>query len=375
MVRFFKMVLAAGLSFSAVSSFACTSVIISGGKSGSGRPVMMKHRDTGTLDNRMEWFKGEKYAFIGLVNSDWAEKPTAVAPFPFAEVWAGSNTAGFCIMNTATYDIKDDDVPDSLMDREGFFMYRALEICANIADFENYLDTLSRPMGVEANFGVIDAHGGAAYYEVNNSRWFKFDVNADREGWRVVTNFTQHGRKEDRKGVDRYNKACSLMAREATPSSLAIWKDHTWLINNISRSGTPILRDISSACIVFEGVAPGENPQHTVVWAAVGWPAATVYVPLLPFCGNLIPAYLSGNAGTGHSLFCDNSLKWKAAGTDVSAAVRKTEGMIDSRFTSLYLRWKGGKISDYHFIQGYASLLDRIGKEYGRNVAHLPKND
>ena len=195
MERCFRYLLSVALLLAAVPAFACTSVIVSGAKSPSGRPVMMKHRDTGTLDNRMARFEGEKYAFIGLVNSDMdPENP---------EVWAGSNTAGFCIMNTAAYDLKDDQVPESRMDREGFLMYRALEICANLADFENLLDTLQRPMGVEANFGVIDAHGGAAYYEVNNRVWYKFDVNKDPEGWRVVTNFTQHGRKEDRKGVER----------------------------------------------------------------------------------------------------------------------------------------------------------------------------
>ena len=367
MERCFRYLLSAVLLLAAVPAFACTSVIVSGAKSPSGRPVMMKHRDTGTLDNRMARFDGEKYAFIGLVNSDMdPENP---------EVWAGSNTAGFCIMNTAAYDLKDDQVPESRMDREGFLMYRALEICANLADFENFLDTLQRPMGVEANFGVIDAHGGAAYYEVNNRVWYKFDVNKDPEGWRVVTNFTQHGRKEDRKGVDRYEKARALMKTCGKGVSGDIWCDHAWLMNHVSRSGSPILRTITSACVVFEGVAPGQNPQQTVMWTALGWPAATVYVPLMPFCSDAIPSCLGGEGESGKALFCSNSLKWKEAGTDVSAAVRKTEQMIDSRFSSLFVRWTSGKVSDYHFIVGYRSLMQRILKEYERNfVALLPKN-
>jgi hypothetical protein len=308
-------------------------------------------------------FMGEKNGFIGLVNSDTDPKKP--------EVWAGSNTAGFCIMNTAAYDLKDDNVPESEMDREGLLMYRALEICSNLADFENLLDTLTRPMGVEANFGVIDAHGGAAYYEVNNSKWYKFDVNADEEGWRVVTNFTWNGREKDRKGVDRYEKGVTLMKDQSSSSlksaSDDLWRDHKWLINRISRSGAPILRDITSACVVFEGVAPGENPQHTVMWTALGWPATTVYVPLMPFCPDAIPDYAGGTAVNGNALFCDNSLRWKKEGKKVSAAIRKTEDMIDSRFSSLYIRWKSGKVSDYHFIQGYRSLMDRIRKEYDRN--------
>ena len=50
-----------------------------------------------------------------------------------------------------------------VMDHEGKVMKRALEICQTAGDFENFLNALSRPMRVEANFGVIVAHGGAAY--------------------------------------------------------------------------------------------------------------------------------------------------------------------------------------------------------------------
>lgn len=63
------------------------------------------------------------------------------------------------------------------MDREGELMYKALLECKNLSDFETFLDNYPRPVGVEANFGVIDAEGGAAYYEVNNTRWVKVDAN------------------------------------------------------------------------------------------------------------------------------------------------------------------------------------------------------
>ena len=112
---------------SSVASYACTSAIIIGK---DGKPMLWKHRDTGTLDNRLEHFKGEIYSFVGLVNSSSEG----------GEVWIGSNTAGFSIMNTASYCLKDDNVPAELMDKEGILMYRALEICASLADFEHFLD-------------------------------------------------------------------------------------------------------------------------------------------------------------------------------------------------------------------------------------------
>ena len=242
-----------------VPAFCCTSVIISGKVRADGRPVMYKHRDTGHLTNDIQQFQGEKYSFIGLVNTD--------VPLE-KEVWAGMNSAGFCIMNTATYDLKEDDVPADRMDKEGFLMYRALEICATLEDFEHFIDTLSKPMGVEANFGVIDAQGGAAYYEIDNWKIrAKYDVNEEPVGYRVVTNFTWQGREADRKGVDRYEKACELLAETCIP--IAEW-DHDFLINKISRSGTPILRPITTAAVVFE---------DGVMWASLGQPDKNPYYP------------------------------------------------------------------------------------------------
>ena len=101
-----------------VPAWCCTSIIISSKFTSDGRPVMYKNRDTGKLDNRMQYFKGPLYTFIGLVNSDFDEN----------EVWAGTNSAGFCIMNTAAYNFKEDKVPDSKMDKEGVLMFIALTL-------------------------------------------------------------------------------------------------------------------------------------------------------------------------------------------------------------------------------------------------------
>lgn len=251
-----------------IPSFACTSVIVGSKYTKDGKAVMYKHRDSSCQDVAVEYFQGEKYRMMCLVNADWRTNPAAKVPLGTHEAWAGENETGFAIMNTATYDLKDDDVPFEKMEMEGVFMYRALEICASLEDFEHFMDTLSRPMGVEANFGVIDNNGGAAYYEVNNHSWVKYDVNKEPLGYRVVTNFTMTGRMEDRKGVDRYIKAHKILASSYVP--LEEW-DHNFFIKNISCSGKPILRDITSCAIVFEG---------NTMWASLGKPDK---VPCLPY--------------------------------------------------------------------------------------------
>ena len=193
-------ILAAVLTAAAIPSDACTSVIVSGRKTADGRPLMWKNRDTDSLDNSIRHFCGERYRFIGLVNSS----------SPGGEVWAGINTAGFAIMNTASYCLNGDDVPPEMMDKEGILMYRALEICGSLEDFEHFLDTLPRPLCVEANFGCIDALGGAAWYEAGNYSYVKRDVNESPCGYDVVTNFSWSGDKSGWKGVERWQSASAV---------------------------------------------------------------------------------------------------------------------------------------------------------------------
>ena len=349
MGHFFKAsAVACALIFISLKAFCCTSVIISGGVRSDGRPVMLKHRDTGELNNRMELFQGTEYSFIGLVNS----------PSRGGEVWSGVNSAGFCIMNTATYDLKDDDLPASEMDKEGIVMYKALGICTTLQDFENMLDSLPKPWGVEANFGIIDALGEAAYYEVNNHSWKKYVVADQPGGYMVVTNFTRSGRVEDRKGVDRFEKASAIMS-SADVSTI----DHRFLFNSVSRSGKPIMRDITSASVVFEGVAPGEPAGNTVMWTLLGSPTNTVYVPLKVFESDHIPWFMKKSRGSDNAALCDAALASKEVfgferGREDEC--REVEIFVDSRFSNTMP------------LRRYDRFLRRIYRRYQKICAVKP---
>ena len=276
-----------------VSAFCCTSVIISGTARADGRPVMLKHRDTGELNNLMGWFQGPVYSFVGIVNSSSKG----------GEVWSGHNSAGFCIMNTATYDLKDDNVPDSEMDKEGVLMYKALGQCADLGDFERLLESLPKPWGVEANFGIIDSKGEAAYYEINNYSFKKYDVAQETGGYMVVTNFTRSGRVDERKGVDRFEKASGIIIGMDISTA-----GHKEIFNSISRSGKPIMRDISASAIVFEGVLPGEDPSKTVAWTILGCPTTCVYIPVKVFGSDHIPSFMKSHKSGEESQICSQSL-------------------------------------------------------------------
>ena len=398
MKRIVCLLLASWLMFDA---WACTSFIISGKATPSGRPMMFKHRDTGELNNRIAHFQGEKYAFIGLMNS----------PMLDGEVWSGMNEAGFCIMNTASYNLREDTLKCQ-MDREGELMYHALSNCATLADFEAWLETYPQPWGVEANFGIIDAQGGAAYYEMNNHRWIKYDVNAEADGYRVVTNFSFAGRYEDYEGWERYQTATAIMKENFSRDkelnaidALNLFSRkyrHEVLGVNYYQENAPqyivdqdyIPRRITSAVICFQGVKAGSDPKYSVMWSALGYPACAVAIPLLMNSSSL-PVYMAARnpkAKKGealHSEMCDASLHIKdqwafpmhisngkryvalqtiLVGNENKPALmtctNDVETKIQSDFLPLYQQWVEGNIDDKIFYKWYQQSSKNWMKDY-----------
>ena len=393
-----KIVLLTIALFAVSIAFACTSFIISGKATPSGKPMMFKHRDTDELNNRIAHFQGEKYVFMGLIN----------APSLDGEVWAGMNEAGLCIMNTASYNLREDQL-DCTMDREGEFMYNVLGQCANIQEFEDWIETYPQPWGVEANFGIIDAQGGAAYYEINNHRWIKYDVNEEANGYRVVTNFSFAGRYEDYEGWERYQTATAIMQEKFSRDEEMTAIDainyfsrpyrHEVLQVNYTPNNTPeyavdqdfIPRRITSAVIVFEGVKAGEAPIHTIMWSALGYPACAVAIPLL-MNAKYLPTYMSARGKKGdalHSEMCDASLKIKDTwvfpmkisngkryiclqnvliGTANKPAIlsctNKVESKIQKDFLPLYQQWTEGALPDQSFYKWYEQITKQWMKDY-----------
>lgn len=115
-----------------------------------------------------EVFQGGKYSFIGIVNSGVKDPD---------EVWIGTNSAGFSIMNTQSYNLEEVGPGEERGAANGRIMCMALEICATVEDFRHFLDTLSKPSMIEANIGVIDAAGGAVMFEVGYYGYVEYDAN------------------------------------------------------------------------------------------------------------------------------------------------------------------------------------------------------
>ncbi|HNR27527.1 MAG TPA: hypothetical protein PKY83_03540 [Bacteroidales bacterium] len=373
----FFTVLSILLISAATDAHACTSAIITGKVTANGKPMLWKHRDTGQEQNRIAYFDSGKYGFLALTD----------APDKGEEAWIGTNKAGFSIMNTASYNLKDDEVRE--MDREGKLMFRALEICAGLEDFERFLDTLSRPMRVEANFGVIDASGGAAFYEVNNHSWVKLDVNDPAiapHGYLVYTNFSYTGRINQGKGYMRYMTASDLFLEKSAIGGFT----PQWIFSHVSRSfyhaflgidlcdpafstqlakGWFIDQDFiprrSSTCsIVIEGVKPGEDPLNTIMWTVLGYPPAGVCVPLWVNMESRQPALLVGQGENNRSPLCEKAVGLKHR----VFSVERGNGPCYMHFSLIYNSEGTGFMQQLTILEGslfekYNALIDSLEKE------------
>lgn len=304
------------------ASEACTSAVVGAKAAHYGRPMLWKHRDTSNIDNKVEYVaaKGDDHGYVALFNSQDTK---------LKEAWTGMNDAGFAIMNTASYNIKDDNVPASKMDREGLLMTLALKTCVTVDDFEKLLTSYRKPFGVEANFGVIDAYGNGAVFETNNHSFKRFDLSEAPSDIIIRTNYSHSGRPGEGYGFIREANAIHLLSplaerKEITPeylteiASRSFWHDmmkkdlsegpDRWVIDQDF-----IPRYKSTATIVIEGcepLAPGEKPdpdlirKQYIMWTGLGYPPCADIYPV--YCSpDGVPVELRGSGANGHSPQCD----------------------------------------------------------------------
>ena len=300
----------------------CTTAIFCGKVTQDGRPIIWKNRDSSFEQNRVEYVSAGgavKYSFIYLSNSA-----------PTAEAWSGVNSAGFSIMNSVSYNIRKegDTTPGNQMDKEGFVMYNALATCETLQEFEKMLEDLPKPMGIEANFGVIDAYGGAAYYEVNNFTWQKYDVNDTPEGYIIRSNYSFSGREGEGQGYVRYYNARKIIEDHLEEGKKV---DTRFVMDSLSRNYyqselgfNPVSRGFgyyvdkdfiprrsTVSVTIIQGVNPGDDRSLTVMWCALGYPAVSQIVPLMVCAGNDIPADLRATEKSVNSSACNRALKRK----------------------------------------------------------------
>jgi hypothetical protein len=313
------------LSIATQTAEACTAAVISGKATPDGRPMLWKNRDTGTEQNCVKYYAAGKYAFVALVNSA-SETPKSV--------WMGTNTTGFSIMNTLSYNLKDKAVGESGGMKNGSLMLRALEVCATVEEFRYFLDTVAHPRMVETNIGVMDANGGAAWFEIDDADYVMFDANDPAtapHGYIVRTNFSFSGKKDAGAGYVRFQEADRRLNIASATGQIT----PEWLFGELTRSfSNPLMgidlkdgqynkphtsgwfveqdfiaRKKSTSAVVIQGVRKDEAPELTTMWTVIGYPAVTTVMPVwVKGADKKLPVLLVRNKDTQASPLCDAAL-------------------------------------------------------------------
>lgn len=306
-------------------SMACTTAIISGKYTKNGKPLLWKHRDTWAVNNKIMHFKDGKYEYTGLVNSKDEEGKS---------VWIGFNSTGFAIMNSASYNLNNDTIEQAGL--EGRVMKQALQNCATVDEFEQLLKDMPQPTRLEANFGVIDAEGGAAYFELANFHYVKIDANDPAvapSGYVIRTNYSHTGEMGKGGGYIRYvtasnvfdelvksDKLCATQILQKASRNLthSLTNDNLWDYENIPEDTDKyvffvdyIPRRGSSSSIIIEGVNDIKQAEQTVMWSMLGFPLTTVIIPIWMQSDMTLPNIMQMDKDLDDSPLCDWALTLK----------------------------------------------------------------
>ncbi len=304
------LMIAAGVAFLIQAAAPCTLAVIAGKAAANGRPLMWKNRDTSDPNNKLVFFQGPKYDFAAVVISEAADP---------GEVWGGQNAAGFAIMNSQA-----DDLGDAAKKLDGAgngaFMKLALGECATVKEFEALLVREKGKWDLATNFGVIDAEGGACFFETRRDSFVKFDAADPRVapfGTIVRTNFAftspnplLGGGFERFERIGRIVEAARpqgridarFILREAA-RDLVHEKLHS---DPLARplpddpaaplyvhANDTINRNTSVSVLVFEGAPSRARADLSTMWVLLGQPVAGVAVPVWPASGK-VPSATTG---------------------------------------------------------------------------------
>ena len=400
------------LAILGLDSQACTTAVVSGKATPDGRPLLWKHRDTWFLKNKIVELHDGKYACSGLVNSVDSLNQS---------IWIGFNEKGFAIMNSASYNLNNDTV--ALNGLEGRLMKQALQNCADIDEFEKMLQDMEKPTRLEANFGVIDAKGGAAYFELGNFTYKKFDANDPEvapDGYIIRTNYSVSGEKGDGGGYIRYVTANNLFKDAVLHNNLTCTTILQQGSRNLTHSltgtdlnqysklpeNTPtyvffkdfIPRSGSSSSCVVQGTKTDENPQLTTMWSLVGFPLTSVVVPVWLNPKGELPASLKYDPSIQDSPLCEYALELKkdiysytdgshsdyyidinkVINENHSGYIQKLEPLEDKIIEAAeenLLAWRKANAIDSKELETYYKWVDDTLNQFYHETFNLPSNE
>lgn len=344
---------------------ACTTAVISGAATVSGRPLLWKNRDRSVEDQEVVYFNDGLYPYVTITNAGDS-----------TQAWGGANTTGFAIEDANNWNTFDPSGPND----DGTIIKLALQTCVTVDDFQDILDSTSVVGHTEpAIFGVIDAFGGASMFETFEHSYVRYDADDPEDaplGVLVRANWSYAGSTTGRLGVYRHNRSKDFIEGAAEGDTL----DLHFMLQTVMRDLHPetgfdpyplptqtqfgsmplgwtstygaICRRLSVSGLVVEGILPDEDPLLTTCWII---PMAEQYGVALPFwvAAGETPATVNG----------DSTAPLSDEGLRLKAFAQHATGFHDSLDTYVLYDGLGGglrmttfPLEDYVLARAYDSL-------------------
>ena len=394
--------------FYAEIASSCTVAVISGKYTKDGRPLLWKNRDTWAVNNKIMYFNEAKYTYMGLVNSkDKTGK----------SLWIGMNETGFAVMNSNSYNLSIGDTAKHT-GLEGRLIKYSLANFSTVQEFQDYLDKMEIPTGLEGNFGVIDGQGGAVLFELGLRGYEKFDANDPKVapfGYVLRANYSFTGSYgEESSGYIRDKTVDDLFYGALSTNTF----DAQFILQDVTRGLNHSLLNVdlyqaykdvpentrtyaffqdfiprkssASACVV-QGVKKGENPEFTTLWSAVGFPLTSMVVPTWIKTKDNFPEVLKMNDELNDSPICNAALSLKnevfpirwgkfaskyyininaLTNADKTGIRQKIDIDEDEMFKQTYAnleKWRKSGMKESDVKQYNAWLNDFVKKSYKKN--------
>ncbi|NQU05750.1 MAG: hypothetical protein HQ568_06630, partial [Calditrichaeota bacterium] len=295
-VLFFLSFMISSPSICQVVNSECTTAIISGDATPDGRPLLWKNRDRSSLpDQEFAYFDDGDYSYVTVISAGETDK-----------AFGGVNSVGFAIENSNSYNI-----PDTIAgsDDDGYIMKLALQTCETVDDFAVILDNTNEAgRTCAANYGVIDAEGGAAIFEAASNTYVRFDATDEEDapdGFLVRANFSYSGDNDDHSSQWRHDRAYELILDAVGEDNLTLdyflnivirdlalddldpyplpyedfYEGRVWPTGYIPTNSS-INRNITRSTVVVQGVLQDEDPLLSTMYAVAGQPIVTAPIPI-----------------------------------------------------------------------------------------------
>jgi hypothetical protein len=271
---------------------------------------------------------------------------------------------------------------------------------------------MPEPRRLEANFGVIDGNGGAAYFELGNFKVIKIDANDPiiaPNGYVIRTNYSFNGIAGEGGGYIRYVTANKVLdeavkSNELTAQTIiqkasrnlthSLTGDNLWDYENLKAGENKMVffmdyipRSGSSSSCVVEGVTPGENPNLATMWTVLGWPLASVTIPVFINKNADIPDVLTYNEEIDDAPLCNFALtlkgecysqKWgtskkyylnvnKLLNADGTGIMQQNIALDNALFKQSYdmiRKWREEGMSEQDLSEFYKNVDDQVKLHY-----------